>query len=400
MFSTVSNIPPANACKTLSYLVISSWNLLTNPDNLVQSCQGNAVVDSRKTRDKAIADFRVGSTNGSEAVLSSAENSKTSSNVSRQLAALTATCSSDHLDAEHSKYDTCDKISRQTMLSKSKKPETINSVALPYEDQMCNTDFKVKDDLVRHKKTHGIKCSFRCDICDREFCSAGNLRRHTQLHTNERPFRCKVCLDTFNRADYLLIHERTHTGERPFECTKCNKSFTRKPGLIAHMDTHNKTPHFKCDVCNNCFYRKQVLKNHMRTHDGIRPFKCDICAATFRTNSSFWSHKKRWHCDANSTSKTSNKHIKPENHTTNSETEFTTPGEVSTISQLPSVSNQPSTTGIHVNKSQNQKEYEDTSALLNEFINTYSITSKLGSCEHDDDLSLDLDMLEETFLDE
>ena len=61
---------------------------------------------------------------------------------------------------------------------------------------------------------------------------------------------------------------------------------------------------------------------------------------------------------------TSNQHIKPKNHTTNSETGLTNPGNFSTITQLPSVSNQPPTSGIHVNKSQDQEKCEETAEVL------------------------------------
>ena len=614
MLSKVSSVSPASSYKISSDLIISSWNLLTNPGNLVQSCQSNAVVDSKKTKGKTIANFRVGSTSGSEAVLTSAENSKASSNVGGQSAALTATCSSDHLDTEHSKYDTGDKITRQTRLSKSKKLETVNSVALPYEDQMCHTDFNVKGDLVRHTKTHGTKRSFQCDECEYEYVDAGSLKRHKRTHTGERPFRCDVCEKTFTqkssltehkkihvdehpfkcevceyeftRAGSLKRHKRTHTGERPFKCDECGKTFSQKGNLIEHTRIHtgerpfkcelcektfaqksslrehkklhaNERPfkceacgyecisagslkrhkmthtgerHFPCDECEKKFIQKINLRDHKRIHAGERPFKCDICNKRFTQKSNLTVHKrthtgecpftcdicdKRFtqkgnltvhkrthtdelpfkgtacgkgfqrkthltnhafshssappfkddacdasfcqksslerhvcthnekqpykadrkfsqisskrcttdrnpvqpgsdhnnekslessHCDASPTSTTtSNQHRKSKIHTMNSETEFTTPGDVSTITQLPSVSNQPSTSDIHINKSQNQeesREYTETVALLNEFEDTYPITPMdQGSCEQHDDLFLDQAMPEATFPD-
>ena len=503
MFSTVSNMPAANVCKTLSDLVISSRYLLTKPNNLVQSCQGNTVVDSKKTRSKAIADLRVESTSRSEAVLANNKNSQASSNIGGQ-SALTVTCPSGNLDTEQGKYDTCDKISRQTRLSKSKKPGIINSVALPDEDQMCNTDSRVKGNLARHTKTHGIKRSFQCDACKREFCrssglerharvhtgehpfqcdlckrkftTAGNLKRHAMFHTGEKPFQCHACPRTFNRADNLKAHTRTHSGARLFECPTCSKNFTRRCNLMTHIDTHNNLPRFTCDMCDARFYTKKVLVNHIRTHDGMRPFKCDTCGDKFKTHSNLWSHKQEHinarhfkcnicdarfnrkyilkkhekihtrehpyktnkkpgrisirrctndsntdqpgpghnnkkssessHHDASFTSTTTaNQHIKSKTHTTNSETGLTTPGDVSTITQLPSVSNQPSTSDIHINKSQNQEEYREyteTVALLNEFADTYPITPMdPGSCEHHDhdDLFLDQEMPEATFPD-
>ena len=71
------------------------------------------------------------------------------------------------------------------------------------------------------------------------------------------------------------------------------------------------------------------------------------------------------------------------------------------------MSNQPSTSDTHVNKSQNQKEYAEyveTVALLNEFADAYPITLKPGYCEHDDNLSFDhlsfdQEIPEETFPD-
>ena len=67
--------------------------------------------------------------------------------------------------------------------------------------------------------------------------------------------------------------------------------------------------------------------------------------------------------------------------------------------RLPSVSNQPSTSDIHINKSQNQEEYEEYSefteaaALLNQIINTYPITLDPESCEQHDDLCDDFLMI-------
>ena len=580
---------PTSSYKISSDLVISNWNLLTNPDNPVQSCRSNAVVDSKKTKGQVIADFLVESTGRSEAVLAIAENSKASSNVGGQSAALTATCSSDHLDTEHSKYDTGDKISRQTQtrLSKSKKLETVNSVALPYEDQMCNTDFNVKGDLVRHTKTHDTKRSFQCDVCGSKFsrsqhlqeherthtgerpfrCNVcglgfkklGNLTRHTKIHTGKRPFKCEICEKTFVNASCLERHKKRHTGERPFQCKVCLKTFNRADILKDHIKTHTGKRPFKCEVCEKTFIRKSVLTYHKKTHTGKRPFKCEVCEKTFAQKHNLTDHKKihaskrhfqcdicdkafnqkrnliehkmihngerpfqcekcdkrftkkfnltvhkrihsnerpfkctecgkgfrrkinlnnhtfihsnpspfkcdvcnirfcyknslkrhvythsekqpykansksrkisnkrcttdrnpvqpgpdhnneksleSSHCDANLTLTTSNQYIKSKTHTTNSETGLTTPGDVSTITQLPSVSNQASTGNIHINKSQNQEEYREyteTVALLNEFADTYPITPMdPGSFEHHDhdDFFLDQEMPEATFPD-
>ena len=258
MLSTVSNVSPASAYKISSDLVISSrnWltNLLTKSENLVQSCRSNAAVDSRKTKGQVIADFLVESTNRSEAVLAGTENSK---------------------------YDTRDKITRQTSLSKSKKLETVNSVALPYEDQMCNTDFNVKGDLVRHTKTHDTKRSFQCDECGHKCVSPSSLKRHKRTHTGERPFKCDECGRGFNNVSDLTRHKMTHTGERPFKCDECDKTFNQKGNLTEHKRTHTGEYPFQCDECEKKFAQKGRLADHKRIHTGERPFKCDECDKTF-----------------------------------------------------------------------------------------------------------------------
>ena len=282
---------PASSYKISSDLVISSWNLLTNPYNLVQSCQSNAVVDSKKTKGKTIANFRVGSASGSEAGLSSAENSKASSNVGGQSAALTATCSPDHLDTEHSKYDTDDKISRQTRLLKSKKPETINSVALS-EDKMCNNDFNVKGDLVRHTKTHDTKRSFQCDICGRKFNKSFNLTRHEKTHSGEHPCKCDICERKFGCSDSLKRHANVHTGERPFKCEECGKKFTQKGKLTEHKRIHTGERPFKCETCGIRFFRSHHLIEHQRTHTYERSFTCNLCLKRFTRANSLSYHIK------------------------------------------------------------------------------------------------------------
>ena len=291
MLSKVSNVYPAISYEISSDRIISSWNLLTNPDNLVQSCRGNAVVDSKKTKGKVIADFHVKSTGRPEAILASAENSKASSNVSGQSAALTATCSSDHIDTEHSKYDTGDKISRQTRLSKSKKLGTINSGALPYEDKMCKNDFNVKGDFARHTKTHDTKRSFQCDVCGGEFVCSGTLKRHKKSHTDERPFQCDECGKTFNKNGNLKEHKRSHTGERPFQCDECDKTFVKKSNLKEHKKIHTGEHPFKCDICDKAFNQKRNLIGHKMIHADERPFQCDECGKAFTQKFHLKEHK-------------------------------------------------------------------------------------------------------------
>ena len=58
--------------------------------------------------------------------------------------------------------------------------------------------------------------------------------------------------------------------------------------------------------------------------------------------------------------------VKQKTNITHSETVLANTGDASPISQLTSMNNQTSINDIHVNKSQDQKEYEEMITLLNE----------------------------------
>ena len=316
------------------------------------------------------------------------------------------------------KCDVCEKTFNQKHHLKVHKRS--HAGERPFQCDACEKKFSQKSNLTKHKRSHTDEHPFTCEVCEKTFDQKHNLTEHKMIHTAERPFQCEVCMKSFNRAGSFKYHMKIHNNERSFKCTECGKSFIKKSHLNAHAFSHSSSPLFKCDACDASFFHKGSLKRHVCTHSEKQPYKANSksrkisnkrCTTDRNPVQPGPDHNneksfKGSHCDASLTSTTtSNKHIKSKTHTTNSETEFTTPGDVSTITQLPSVSNQPSTSDIHINKSQNQEEYREyteTVALLNEFADTYPITPMdPGSCEHHDhdDLFLDQEMPEATFPD-
>ena len=316
-----------------------------------------------------------------------------------------------------------------------------------FQCDVCERTFTQNGKLTEHKKTHTGERPFQCDVCEKKFIQKVKLTEHKMTHAGERPFQCDECGKTFTQRGNLTEHNRIHSDERPFQCERCKKRFAQRRNLTEHERIHTDKHPFECTECGKCFRRKTHLNNHTCSHSSPPPLRVMRVMPDFTKkaalnamcilivkNSHIKANRKfskisskrcttdrnpvrpgpdhnneksleSSHCDANLTSTTSNQHIKSKTHTTNSETGLTTPGDVSTITQLPSVSNQPSTSDIHINKSQNQEEYREyteTVALLNEFADTYPITPMdPGSCEHHDhdDLFLDQEMPEATFPD-
>jgi len=108
-------------------------------------------------------------------------------------------------------------------------------------------------------------------------------------------WKCNVCDKEFKKRNDLERHNRTHTGEKPFECTVCQKRFSFKSAWKTHSKTHTGGKSFSCHLCGSLFASKPSLKVHMRIHTGLTPYSCSQCDQTFRTPHQRQVHVTRTH---------------------------------------------------------------------------------------------------------
>ncbi|KAG4106273.1 hypothetical protein H8356DRAFT_1269307 [Neocallimastix lanati (nom. inval.)] len=66
-----------------------------------------------------------------------------------------------------------------------------------------------------------------------------NNKRNSVFY-GTKPFKCVLCNTSFKRKYDLLRHKRIHTGEKPFVCEICNKRFSRSDILKRHMKKSSK----------------------------------------------------------------------------------------------------------------------------------------------------------------
>ena len=67
---------------------------------------------------------------------------------------------------------------------------------------VCKRQFKFKDNLIRHKQTHGksYESFLECDDCHIIFDRPQDFAEHAKEH---RPFECNICQKRFKTSNGL-----------------------------------------------------------------------------------------------------------------------------------------------------------------------------------------------------
>ena len=67
------------------------------------------------------------------------------------------------------------------------------------------------------------------------------LNFHFQVHKSEKQFTCNICSSQFRHKNSLVRHLFQHSGERPFRCQSCESCFTSIHRMREHIKKRHPT---------------------------------------------------------------------------------------------------------------------------------------------------------------
>jgi len=137
----------------------------------------------------------------------------------------------------------------------------------PFSCNFCQLRFTQTGSLNRHMKLHLGYRDHSCKLCMRRFTTMWNLKQHQlRVHNRTVPaLKCEKCSRNFRFKNDLVEHTRTHTKERPFNCKVCGRNFRQKSHLWTHISTVHST--FRCSNCTQ--YIQQKDRRGFFTHSAM-----------------------------------------------------------------------------------------------------------------------------------
>ena len=152
----------------------------------------------------------------------------------------------------------------------------------PYKCDLCDSDFKTKDELEKHKrKVHEVKKLFQCNICSIGFVTKNLLKNHLKtIHEDPRKYKCNVCDSSdYKTKDELEKHNRIfHQGS--FQCYICSDSFVTLSSLRNHLK------HIHEALMPQINYTYQVKKKNDKANKEKKKIACEDCGETLNIGES------------------------------------------------------------------------------------------------------------------
>ena len=126
----------------------------------------------------------------------------------------------DEIESKHHKTIECEKCKKtfRDTWHKERHLQSQTSCSINYKKSANNRFTKAKD-----------KKSSQCEICDKTFNSSWHLGEHMTVHSDEKQFKCDECESQFKRKDSLRRHRKKIN-----KCDECEATQSCTNGLRKH----------------------------------------------------------------------------------------------------------------------------------------------------------------------
>ena len=174
---------------------------------------------------------------------------------------------------------------------------------------VCHVNFKVQSELKDHCfAEHASGIVVQCSVCKHKLQTPLAVYHHSMKHTGTRDFICEICGSNFKRKQHLVTHMKTHLTEKKnadgstetYNCQACDDNFNLKMELKAHCESVHPLDSDETVICKTCKKHLNLSHSvylHGLRHCGAREFQCDECEQLFKRKAHLLRHKLDRHPD-------------------------------------------------------------------------------------------------------
>nr|XP_034827058.1 gastrula zinc finger protein XlCGF29.1-like [Maniola hyperantus] len=129
--------------------------------------------------------------------------------------------------------------------------------------RLCDRAFATPRRLRAHfYDFHNIKNKkFYCDHCNKLCLNKCRLKVHLATHLDIRPFSCDLCDSTFKLSNNLRLHKKArHNPDRVY-CPRCHNVYDSQAVLDKHVCKHGAV---MCPVCGKVFPSRTNVRSHWK----------------------------------------------------------------------------------------------------------------------------------------